>query len=677
MFAFTLATFLGAFLLFQVQPIVAKVILPWFGGTPSVWTVCMLFFQTLLLLGYSYAYLVVKLPRGAQAFLHALVVLVAIFLLPSTNTSSWVIPVTDHPTEAILLILFSAVGLPYTILATTGPLMQAWFHNRFPSRSPYALYALSNAGSLAALLTYPILVEPALTVDSQLRVWSGGFFFFAAFVIAAGIAQRGSKQSLEASSVTSEEVAAVSFRSVVLWIVLAAAPSILLLALTNHVCQDLAVVPFLWIAPLTIYLLSFIFTFSGNQLYSRKWYLPILLLLLFVVCDNQVSGVDSNVAVAIFVSLLTLFVACMACHGELYRAKPHPSHLTTFYLMVSFGGALGGIFVGLIAPRVFVTYAELHLGLFLTALALVAALFTDHSSPLYRLASGKRYLFSGAVLGLLAFALGINWYKAQAGAIVQERNFFGIVRLLELATKETDEPYRAHLHGRIVHGIQFLDPEKEMQPTAYYGPMAGSGMLFARHKAGAGRKIAVTGLGAGTIASLTQPNDELVFYEINPLVLKHAEEYFSFLQKSPAAVHTVLGDARLSLEHVPNGTKYDIFVLDAFSGDAVPTHLLTKEAFELYMKLIASDGVIAMNITNKHLDLKPVVKALASHFGLDVLLVSSKDFPEKGFKSCDWIIMSANSGFMEELRNTGATTPIEASPIMWSDKFSNIYQLLK
>jgi hypothetical protein len=695
-FIFAVSVFLSAFLLFQVQPMIGKFILPWFGGTPAVWSTVMLFFQVLLTGGYAYAYWLIGRVKGPrQSIIHAGVSFLALTVLIAL-AFAWSSPVTppailrpsdvSSPILHIFRLLFISVGLPYFVLASNGPLMQAWFSRIFPQQSYARLYSLSNLGSLLGLLAYPTLIEPNFSLRSQGWLWSIGFMIFGLLVvwIAARAQDRGAAPSFplrgqpvpDASSHGARPTPALMS----LWIVLSATASLFLLSITNQISQDVAVIPFLWILPLMLYLLSFILTFSGEAGYNRKMYSILFVLsialFLFVLFNLEAA----SIYLQIFVYCLLMFSACMLCHGELYLLRPAARYLTSFYLMVSIGGALGGIFVSLVAPVIFNGYWE-----FMVALAMTLALWltilragrvTNHSA-------WARFMLTVFLLATVSLSLvgGIS------GIIFADRNFYGVIRVRELTPHGSNEPAYAMSHGVTVHGLQFIKPELRDLPTTYYIRDGGAGLALLNHprEASKGLKVGMLGLGIGTLAIYGQPGDTYRMYEINSIVVDLAKGqggYFSFVSDSRANITTVLGDARISLERelaAGHPQNFDVLVLDTFSSDSIPVHLVTKEAFELYLKHLAPEGIIAAHISNLHLDLKPVFWQLAKHYGLQIVLIDYSGDNNGGYPT-EWLLLARDPALLQmpAIQAHGEDMSHYFADIqLWTDDYSNLFQILK
>ncbi|MFZ9545335.1 MAG: spermidine synthase, partial [Hylemonella sp.] len=599
MFFFASTVFLSAFLLFQIQPIVGKMILPWFGGSSSVWSVCIVFFQAALLLGYAYVHwLHEKLAPRQQLRLHMALLLASLLALPVAADPSWKGAALEHPGWNVLAVLATAVGIPYLLLSTTGPLMQAWYARTYSaavtSAHPYRLYALSNLASMLALLSYPVLIEPIWAVDTQARGWSIGYALFVASCLATSLYawRRVSASDRSAETASLDPAPAPSWAECLLWIGLSATPSILLLSLTRHLTQDVAPIPFLWVLPLSIYLLSFILCFDAPRYYVRPLFMT-LTVLSFVALDFSLDdGTDVQWLVPLI--SISLFAFCMVCHGELVRRKPPPRHLTLFYLMLSIGGAVGGVVVGLVAPAVFNAYYELPLGLFLCA-ALVLIVVWPELRSVWKVLLLLLLLGYGLRLGMISFGY-VDGFRLVV------RNFYSQLRVVDNPDSKHGH-LRQLVHGRINHGEQYLSPNLRRSPTAYYCEKSGIGRAFHAQDGVSPRKVGILGLGTGTLAAYGRAGDELRFYEINEQVLDLARNEFSYLSDTPAQVQHVLGDGRLMLER-EQAQQFDLLVMDAFAGDSIPTHLLTLEAMKTYFGHLKSGGILGVHITNHYLDLK-------------------------------------------------------------------------
>jgi SAM-dependent methyltransferase len=662
--------FLSSFLLFLVQPLIARQILPWFGGTAAVWTTCMLFFQSLLLAGYAYAHGAnAKFSPRTQAIVHTVLLALALATLPIAPSDGWKPLGTEEPISYILLVLAATVGLPYLLLASTSPLLQAWFARVRPGVDPYRLFAVSNLASLLALIGYPLLVEPFLGNREQVVWWSVLFAVFA--VLCAWLAWSASSKNL-VEAVTAEEGPAPVRGDYVLWLALSATGSVLLLAVTNHVTQNVAAIPLLWLAPLTLYLLTFILAFEGRNLYRVEVFWSVVLVWLagmaWLLVDSRFQF-DLWMQIGMFLS--GLFVGCMFCHGELYRSRPAARHLTAFYLTISAGGALGGLLVAVAAPLAFNAYYEL--GLALLALATLAAVRFAAVNRIARWASLAMLL---AVAACAAYD-GSRFLK---DVVLSERNFYGVIRVKEYGYPGASFYLRRLVHGVIMHGEQYLEGEKRRQPTTYYLPTSGVGVAIAAAKTRGPVKVGVIGLGTGTLAAYGRKGDTFRFYEINPQVVAIARKQFSYLSDTEAHVEVALGDARLNLEReAPQG--FDVLAVDAFSSDSIPVHLITREALAVYLRHMKPGGVVAFHVSNRFLSLPPVVGRLAKEHGVHVTLVSDngKD-GDDDHTTTDWVLVSRDPKSLQakEILATKPEPPAEQPGWRtWTDDYSNLVQILK
>lgn len=666
-----LTIFLSAFLLFQVQPLIGKMILPWFGGSAAIWTTCMLFFQSVLLLGYFYSHWVTRfLSPSRQSLVHGSLLLVSLLLIPISPSPDWKPWGPENPTLRILGLLTVSIGLPYFVLSTTGPLLQAWFARERSGLVPYRLFALSNFGSLLALLAYPVAIEPIFPTLWQSYLWSGLYACFAA--ACALLAWRGRKGTpivLQAR----HEGPAPRWTDKVLWAALAACPSILMVADTSFLTTNIAPVPMIWVAPLTLYLLSFIMSFERHGWYQRKVFLPLLVLGLGALAWLPTLGMNElPLYLSMGINLTAFFVACMVCHGELARLQPHPGHLTGYYLMLAVGGVVGGFFVGVIAPYWFNSNYELSIGILLTGLvAAIAVIPTmELARPRWRQAA---IVFSTVVLLALAWVRIDDHREETSGAEVTARNFYGTLQVFH----NEQQGYRTMLHGQITHGRQNTAPDKMDLPTTYYSPDGGAGKAMQIKAAQGPLRVGVIGLGVGTLVSYGRKGDYFRLYEIDPLVIAIAHKNFSFLSRTAAATEIILGDARLQLEREP-AQLFDVLVVDAFSGDSVPIHLLTREAFAQYFRHLKPNGVLAVHITNRFLDLRPVVKSAADHFGRAVRLVDSESIPEKLVLRSRWALLGKDPGFFNDPQLSSATTIAARNGFQpWKDDYSSIFSILE
>jgi hypothetical protein len=646
-----------------VQPIIAKQILPWFGGSAAVWTTCLVFFQSVLLAGYAYADWTTRLGARRQAMLHVALLAAALACLPILASSGWKPQGDEPPVLRILLLLGATIGLPYFMLSTTTPLLQAWYWRRFRSVVPYRLFALSNLASLIALLGFPVLFEPLF--DLRTLGWGWSFLFAAFALLCAGTAW-SSMNGLEAQAQPAREAAgSPSAKSQLQWLGLAAMGSVMLLAVSNHITQNVSSVPFLWVLPLALYLVSFILAFDHPRWYVRPVFIGALVLLVPAMA-YAIPSLELELAAPLF--LAGLFAACMFCHGELARLRPEPRHLTRFYLMISLGGALGAVLVAIVAPLVLPGYFEL--GIALVVLGAIVAFVPR-----------MRAMGIAVTVASAAFvARGV--YDYTEGVRVMQRDFYGVVRT---ADHPFPVPYRSMYHGAIMHGGQLLGDSFRNTPADYFGPGSGYGRVFASLREMQPKRtlaVGVIGLGAGVLGAWTRPGDALVFYEISPRVVDIARREFTFLHDTSAKTEVILGDGRLSLEREPP-RGYDVLGIDAFSGDSIPMHLVTREAMAIYLKHLKPDGVIVFQATNRFIDLMPVVKRLAAEFGLEAVLVS--DSPEDAdgaaywYSSTDQVIVTRNRALLAWPRIAEAAEPIAERPDLptFTDAHHNLLRILK
>jgi hypothetical protein len=762
------AIFLSAFLLFQLQPLITKRILPWFGGGPAVWTTCLLFFQTLLFAGYTYAHFSNwRLTPQKQAIVHFALLLaacgLAIGILPDEN---WQPRGDENPLSLILLTLSACVGIPYFVLSATGPLLQAWFARAFPGRSPYRLYALSNLGSLLALVTYPFLFEPMLPLPRQAILSSIGFIAFA--ILCAYTAYRSRVSPIEDSPRRRREFESRPAVSTVeprdsptvarprptqyfLWLILPAFASIVLMATTNHVSTDIAVMPFLWVAPLALYLLTFIVAFDRPD-----WYRPVLIAAFTLIAIWLTGLVDKNnvgpikpsefgtigqlyfdftapqpqgawgnapdastgalpqpptrVQEPIFrisstqflvVNFAAMFGICMLCHGELVRQRPDPKYLTSFYLMIAAGGALGGAFVTLVAPRLFKTYLEWELSLFIAAVAAIGILLRKLVTSTFRddadSALWRPFVFAPLILFPSAIALldltQFLQYPSE-GVVFRERNFFGTLAVRERNPKDPVSRNFLLRHGVIAHGAQFTNPARRKQPTTYFSETSGIGRtlrFYQQHRPPDGLRLGIVGLGVGTLAAYAEQGDSITFYEINPAIIDIADHgpwftYLSDCRARGAKCEIKLGDGRLTLQRELPGNNFHLLALDTFSGDSVPVHLLTVEAFQIYLAHLSGEsasagglpGAIVVNVSNRYVNLEPVMQGIAERFNLHWLRIHNRSNSAQAIYSADFIILTRNDALIDFL-TTFSVTPTKKPqpPILWTDTHSSLFDILK
>ena len=692
---YAICIFLSAFLLFQIQPILSKALLPWFGGGSSVWSSSMVFYQIVLTGGYAYAnWLVMNKRKNKPTRIHLILVALSVILLaaywilwdsPITPSAIWKPVTLTQPFFQILLLLTISAGLPLFVLSANSPLMQAWSLRINRSGSPYWMYSLSNAGSILGLLLYPIVVEPLLSRPWQERIWSGGYLIFAGLVVINALRiQRSASPNMVGGKVLHAPVQEKKDpnRSL-LWVLLSALGALMLLAVTNTLTQEVAATPFLWVLPMTIYLLTFVLAFARRQIYRRGFFV----ILLFVATELWFLNTllpTTNYLLEIILYCTLLFAAAMVCHGELYASRPSETHLTRFYLMVSIGGALGGFFVSYLAPLIFRDYWELYLGI--AAIWILLALIS-RTKP----GKGAKINVLPVVGGITALIVCVHFglliYYTLTESAYTDRNFFGVVQVRYVDTGSLQQNANVLVDGATVHGMQFVDPAVRDIPTTYYSRDSGIELAIDNHPHQGNLRVGILGLGAGTLAAYGQPGDLYRFYEINPVIVDLAngkDGYFSFLKDSRAEIEIIPGDARISLEAETRAGKvnnYDILVLDAFSSDSVPVHLVTREAFEIYLQNLAPDGVIAVHITNVRLDLRPVFWELAQQYQMGFAVIenpAAADRPD--VFSSTWVLLARDPGLLEAPALAARTTQsfnFRRDIRLWTDQYSNPFQLIK
>jgi hypothetical protein len=750
-----IAIFLSAFLLFFVQLLLGKLVLPMFGGAPAVWTACLLVFQLLLLAGYALAHMLASYVPSRLQSLGLLLLLGASILLMAGMASVWPTPITPgvkwfatatlHPSWSIIHFLLATIGVPFLILSTTSPLLQVWFSRTRPGDSPYRLYALSNTGSLLGLLSYPFVVEPLLHLHTQAWIWICVYLIYASFYGMCAWKVRGLPQDDRSANLTSPVLsgpaAALGWKLPALWISLAACASVQLMATTNHICQEVAVIPFLWVLPLALYLLSFVLSFESNRWYERRVFHPVFAVAAGWMVLEMLPGTYHPYLNQLAACSLLLFAGCIICHGEAALLRPSARRLTIFYLCISSGGALGGVFGSLIAPHIFPGYWEFPLGILMCAALLYLTQRIDPGSWLHRSArwlvvvvgagviwlalieSRKVWEPAGripnwtlwSIAGAMGFLAASLYYRDRRKhetlwsnflihatltlafvvlivgllipqrwlyirAIARSRNFYGVSTVIDVQPAN----YLMLTHGLTAHGFQYEQPDKRRVLTGYYGQYSGANVLL-KHWPRSPIRVGLVGMGAGTLAGLGKPGDTYRFYEINPEVVRFSageHAYFTFIRDSAAHIEVVVGDARMSLEQeTGRGEKqhFDVLVLDAFSSDAIPLHLLTKEAFETYLQhLSGPDSVIAVHISNNTLDLGPVLAGIAYEFQFHALRTNPTWLTGLSAKS-DWVLLSrsAKSISASELQQLSVPFPGHAKPLLWTDDYSNLLGVLR
>ena len=654
--------FLSAFLLFALEPLIARRILPWFGGSATVWSTCLVFYQIALLAGYGYAKILTqRLRPRRQAIVHLSLIALSLFFLPIGPGEHWRTVAAAQPAWLIFSMLTASIALPFAVLSATSPLLQSWLSGAFEC-NPYRLFALSNFASLAALLAYPLLIEPALGTRAQILSWSALYLVFA--VLCGATAWRSRHRAPPPIPASGR-----SPRLQLQWFLLAACGAMLLLSITNHIDENVAAVPLLWVLPLSIYLLSFVLTFGAFNIYRRALWIRLLAFALGILgyAIYNISAVEA-IQVSLPIFLAGLMICCLFCHGELNRLRPPAADLTTFYLAIAAGGAGGAIFVGLLAPVLFDGIYELPITLVFTAILALALTWAEKNWAV-------RLLWTGVTACLLAVtAANVQGYHQNALSL--RRSFYGSLRVVQTPHIGPDQE-RQLFHGTIEHGSEFMLPSRQMRPTTYYGPESGVGILLRECFSGP-KRVAIIGLGTGTLAAYGQPGDDFYYFEINPQIADLAQALFFYLRETPARYEITIGDGRLALER-DRSPQFDAIVLDAFSGDAIPVHLLTREALALYRRHLKSSGAIAFHVSNDFLDLAPVVAQLATAAGLQAVLVHNHRNDDEGVLPSDWVLVTNNQNVLRNpsiaVHRQAIAMPAGMRP--WTDDYNNLFEALK
>ena len=670
---------LSAFLLFLSEPLISKLILPWFGGSSAVWAMCLLFFQANLLAGYFYAHVLTRYLRSKrQVAVHCSLLFVSLLWLPLLPSMRWIPKPGEDPSWLVLGVLAGCIGLPYALLSATSPLLQNWFAGTGDSVLPYRYFALSNTGSLLALLSFPLLIEPYQTTHQQANMWSAAYLGFVLLCSStAAFVFRSSTRLPAAHTDYLARFVPTSWSRKLLWLALAAFPSALLLSVTNLLTENIAPIPLLWVLPLSIYLLTFILCFESNRWYRR---LPLLALVIPALgCLAGAAGPlrEGPIKVVISLLLVSLFVCCMACHGELARLKPGPAELTTFYLVLAAGGVFGGLAVALIAPHLFPAMYEYPIEFVGCGALLLVVTWTERERWPKQHAAWSAWLAGAAALLVLAAYAALNtWHDVRFSELLA-RNFYGALRVEDLRDV-LGRKVRQLNHGTITHGVQYQATALRGRPTTYYGLNSGIGLTWRILEASGPLRMGVIGLGAGTLASYGRGGDSLSFYEINPLVVQIAKQKFTFLADCPAHLEIVLGDARLTLSQQPD-QRFDVMVVDAFSGDSIPIHLLTVEAFRIYFRHLKPGGVLAVHVSNRYLDLAPIV-ALAARAGNRAFSqADNEDNEGQEIFGASYVLVTNRGNFFNDARFRGHLHPIviPEKARAWTDDYSNLFQVLK
>ena len=660
------AIFLAALLLFEVEPLIAKMILPWFGGSAAVWMACLLFFQAALLAGYLYAHLLAtRLSVIWQKRVHMGILIISLAWLPILPAAHWKPLGGENPLPLILGLLSTTIGLPFVILSSTTPLLTAWSGPRHPSLT--RLYALSNLGSMLALISYPVLVEPLVAIHAQALGWS---LLYGGFVVLGVLATWRLAHGVEALRAGVAEPIAAGDR--LYWFLLPMMASALLLAVTNHILRNVAAIPLLWVVPLALYLFSFVICFESPRWYNRFLWYPWFALLAGSMIYLLVGlFLIQNFVLQLAYYAAGFFVCCMVCHGELAALKPAPRHLSRYYLTIAAGGAAGGLLIAVIAPLLF--RGDLDVAIVLPATALLIIRVAFRRWPL-TLDTPWRAAILALVLIAWLLDTGHLFQKEKddfASAVYVERNFYGALRVWDQGG------VRVLQNGNVVHGREFLDTARAGEPLSYYGRHSGLGLALQELERGGPLKVGVIGLGSGTIAAYGRPGDAYVFYEINPAVPAIAGNWFHFLALSGAQKRIVLGDARQSLEREPS-QQFDLLAVDAFTSDSIPIHLLTREGFAQYWRHLKPGGVLAVHVSNLYIDLAPIVALAARQDGKFARMVTDSGDDKNGVDLSDWVLVTANPGFFSRpALASAAPVAIPASLKPWTDDYSNLWRSLR
>jgi hypothetical protein len=663
--------FLGALLLFAVEPMSAKKLLPALGGSSAVWITCLVFFQTALLLGYLYAHWLARRPNSRQAAILHIVLLVlagatlAFLRQPNLTAAS------AHPLTAIFEALSLSIGLPFLLLASTSPLLQYWLAREQGSAILWRLFALSNAGSLLALILYPTLVEPYFSLTTQRSAWCCGFGIYV--ILCADIAWRSRTSGFapQAESAPAAPAARSTLRSRLLWFFLPAAAAMQLCAVTSHLTQNIAAIPMLWVLPLVVYLLTFIVAFETPRLY-RRWLIARFLLVMLGGLGYMLSKINMGLPVLLAIGffLAELFFACLFCHAEAYALRPaDPSEATLFYLLIAAGGAAGTFFIGIVCPLLFDANYDVALAFFVTA---ALALVVVAQSGL-----AERLVWAVATGAMLSIVIMLH-IVYQRSTLLEERNFYGALRVTESHDPAQAQTVRKLVNGNIVHGTQWFAPEFRQTPTTYYAHDSGIGLALEYCCQGRSRNIGVVGLGAGTLAAYGQPGDRIHFYEINPAVPLIAQNLFTWLRESKANITITEGDARLSLT-AEDPQRFDVLAIDAFTGDAIPLHLLTTQSMAVYRRHLAPGGILAFHVSNQYLDLPPEVAQLAAASGMTARLFDIPANDARGESRSLWVLLTDNADFFTQPQLAATAQLISPRPGLhaWTDERSSLLPILR
>ncbi|MCF2946890.1 fused MFS/spermidine synthase [Paraglaciecola aquimarina] len=684
---FFLTVFVSAFLIFQIQPIVSKTILPLFGGGAGVWTTCLFFFQLFLLVGYFYAYLLAKLIKIKwQALVHLVLCIFSLAVLPFDLTSLNLLDA--RPELKILSLLVVGVGLPFAVLSASSPLLQSWFTFTKNTANPYLLYAISNLGSFLALILYPSFIEPFISLRLQTVLWSIGFCIFVFLIIYIGFTLINKEIKNQIIKECPEAAVNTGFSVKVLWLLFSGLGVIFLVSTTSAMSQNIPPVPFLWLVPLAIYLLTYVLAFSSNKFYKRNVWLIVYGFAAFIGLFVYFIGGQFDIATQILIYLFILFTASMVCHGELSQLKPNTKDATLFYLLISLGGVFGSFLVSFIAPQIFDEFLEFPIAI-LSIFILVGAsvlMKIETRKTVSAQTSSKGISQTSLVAGCCGF-LALIWLIVffsmntmyQQFDLDKTRNFYGILSVKDIKQGQVNE--RRLVDGSTAHGAQSLDPSNNSLPLSYYRPNTGVERVLSHLSQQTPINVGIIGLGVGALAGYGREQDEYTFYELNPAVIDFADKYFSFLSQSKANVQIKVGDARISLQQEADAhtlNQFDALVVDAFSGDVIPTHLLTREAFQLYNQHIAVDGSIILHISNRHLSLLPVILSHAKHLSMDVLFFSTSGGLTE--HDTEWVVLTNKASILEDSTMQYAKLNpdlFDTDLVDWTDDYSSLLPILK
>lgn len=676
---FGLGIFLSAFLLFFIQPMLAKSLLPGFGGSGFIWVVSMVFFQVALLIGYFYAYCLTQFfSKKWQIIIHLILLILSFYFLPLDLTTLMATEGGWPPLEVTKGLVICSL-FPFCIISASSPLLQYWYCMLQKTTFPYFFYSISNFGSLLGLIGYPLAIEPFMGLRFQSQLWSILYIAYGLICLLCLIELMPNRIINKDSTETSR----VSFKPILTWLGLTFLSSALLVSSTRYLTQNVVNLPLVWVLPLALYLISYIITFSKPKGYERSLWI-VLFFILSMLCAYMTFNFKLNEYEGIFSLLSLLYAGCMICHGELVRNKPSPLHLNLFYLIIALGGALGGIFANVVSFLPFTRWWDFYCPILI--LSLLSVYISYHKFK----KSKETYnviLLVGSVIGFFAWAFSSQFddISMHQKLVFERRTLYGYMRIFDFAYPDPKDSRRFFLHGTVLHGIQFLEPDKKKWPTAYYGEHSGVGMAisYLHHTLKRPLRVAVIGLGTGAITAMLLPDDAVTYYEIDPEVKKIAYDYFSYLSSSSAKVNIILGDGRIELEKEQKknaSLNYDLIVIDAFSGDVIPSHLVTKESMQLYQKLIDKEGIVAFHVSNTYINLMPITKGLATAFSFHYDWVYSPTDEKKGVLSSHWALLSRDPRFSLWLKTQTGMTLVpthESKTILWTDDSNSILPLLK